>query len=235
MRNSRCLAICMTVLTIGFLAIGCEKSEIDPLFEKKKLTEIHGDGEVITVKVKLPLSQSTIGSYDASKILEDETLDEKEAGIFRRFWNGLKYKVYDTAVSFGIYNRVKYSFDYQFPDIDSKYIKAAKVNKIFFALENCPEGESACAEPDTDEPVTLKFLDKLFLNVSAVGADKVLDLENQDVMIDEESFNKASEKAFGTLNSERVSEQLSEESLEQLTQEEFYKDINIARFENSTD
>ena len=204
------------ILVIAMIFAACEKSEIKPMFPKKSLAQIHGDGEVMTFKIKVPLSQDTVGSYDASEVLSDASIDQENTGLLRRFWNGIKYSVYDTAVNLGISNRIKYSFDYEFPQIDSKYIKAVKINRIFFALENCRQVDEDCMLKEKSNSPSFKFLDQFFLNISLIAPGESLDFENQHPFIDEASFSLAAKKAF-----------------EQPAEEEAFQDITLARFDNS--
>ncbi len=154
-----------------------EKSQIKPMFEPKKLTELYGDGEVMTFNVKIPLGQDMVGEYDASEIIEDKTIDEEKKPLVRKFLDGIKYKIYNTAVQFGISSKYKFDFYYKFPEIDSQYIKSAKVKRIFFALENCVAGDENCRRLEKKREVTFKFLDQFFMNLSPITEEEALAMD----------------------------------------------------------
>lgn len=228
MRGSRFFGPVFWILMCVVFA-SCEKSEIQPLFPKKKLSEIHGDGRVMTLKVKLPLSQDTMGIYDASEILEDDSLNERENGILREMWNNIKYRVYDTAMIFGFSNKIKYSFDYEFPEIDSRYIKSVKVNKIFFALENCPENDVECVDREEKRPVTFKFLEQFFMNLSVVPLGERLNLDGQEYFIEDDDYEDAEDRAFESLA--KGFDTLRNERGE--IRESAFENFNLAAFNNS--
>lgn len=224
-----------TLPLLGLLALltACEikeKSQINPMFEPKSLTEIYGDGKAMTFNVKIPLGQDMVGSYDASEIMEDETIDEEKKPILRRLWNGIKYGIYDQAVSAGISNRIKYSFDYEFPEIDSQYIKSVRVKRIFFALNNCSPDDESCRKRERKREVTFKFLDQFFMNLSTVRPGEEKDLDNQEFIIDKAAFNKASEKAFSSRKKANFFDMLNENGQ---VSDAFFRDVNLTRFENS--
>lgn len=223
----------ISVVLLGaffILGIGCEKSEIEPMFEKKKLSEIYGDGEVMTLKVKLPLSQDTLGIYDASEVLEDDSLNAEEAGFLRELWNGIKYKFYDTAMVFGFSNRIKYSFDYEFPELDSEYVKSVRVNKIFFALESCPESDRECVRREEKKPVTFKFLDKFFMNLSIAPATEELNIEGKEYFVTKDQFEDAEDKAFAS----RAKALESRRDENGFFEPDAFRNLNIAAFENDS-
>ena len=207
-----------------------EKSQIKPMFEPKSLTELYGDGKAMTFNVKIPLGQDMVGSYDASEIMEDETIDEEKKPFFRKLWNGIKYGIYDQAVSVGISNRIKYSFDYEFPEIDSQYIKSVKVKRIFFALNNCSPDEVGCRRQETKREVTFKFLDQFFMNLSTVRPGEEDDLDHQEFIIEKKDFKKASDLAFSSTKKENYFEMLNDRGE---VSDEYFRNVNLTRFENS--
>lgn len=199
------------------------------MFEKKSLADIHGDGRVMTVTVKVPLSQTTVGSYDASEILSDDSLDSKRHGPLRAIWNEFKYSVMNIAVNIGISNKVKYSFDYEFPEIDPEIVKSIRVKRIFFALENCHEEDEQCILREKKRPVTFKFLDSFFMNVSVVMPGDDLDLDNQEIGVDPKVWEQASEMAFASTPKNFFSYVDDHGNIN----EDLFKNVNLARFRNT--
>jgi hypothetical protein len=115
------------------------KSKIKPLFTPKTMNQKIGNGEYIVKKLKIPLTQDTIGSYDYAEILDDESLSDRDINALEGIWQGLRHGLYNMGIKLGVSNRVRYSADYDgLPNIDTDYIKSLKVKKIFFALSfNC--------------------------------------------------------------------------------------------------
>ncbi|MEX0798141.1 MAG: hypothetical protein WD025_01775, partial [Bacteriovoracaceae bacterium] len=172
----------------------------------------------------------TVGSYDAADIFEDSSLNKEKKGVLRRFWNGIKYKIYNAGINLGISNRIKYSFDYEFPEIDSGTIKSVKVKKIFFALENCPKNDEECRLRNEKDPVTFMLLDKFFLNLSVIQPhDDISFIDSQDPIISSKEFENASLKAF----SSRPAPFDSLVNGDGEVSEKVFYDVNLAKFHNT--
>lgn len=185
------------LVVLGLLSlISCEKQTIEPMFAKKSLAELHGDGKTMNYTIKVPLTKDTLSFYDASSILEDTSIDEDE-GVLKDIYNSLKYSVFQMGVGMGFFNKVKLSFSTELPRIDSRYIKSLRVKKIFFALENCEEGELECSAFNKGRKANLNLLDKFFINFVPLKSDKgVSILENEDPVLEDEEFRKEELKAF---------------------------------------
>ncbi|MCO4754360.1 MAG: hypothetical protein KC478_07745, partial [Bacteriovoracaceae bacterium] len=87
----------MRVILLTFMAIlslSCEKQEIKPMFAKKSMAELHGDGQTMNFTIKVPLTQDTLSFYDASSVLEDSSLDEEDPGFIKDVYNSLKYSIF---------------------------------------------------------------------------------------------------------------------------------------------
>ena len=206
------------LVALGLLSfISCEKQTIEPMFAKKSMAELYGDGETMDFTVKVPLTQDTLSFYDASSILGDTSIDQS-SGMINEMYNSLKYSVFQMGVGMGFFNKVKLSFASELPDIDSQYIKSLKVKKIFFALENCEEDEINCSAFDKSRKANLNLLDKFFINFVPLDSSKDIGImENEDPMLDEKDFEEEASKAF--------SDNTKETSDNQFT---------IARFDNDT-
>ena len=203
------------LVLLGLLSfISCEKQTIEPMFAKKSLAELHGDGKTLNFTIKVPLTQDTLSFYDASSILEDSSID-KEEGMLKQMYNSLKYSVFQMGVGMGFFNKVKLSFATELPSIDSRYIKSLKVKKIFFALENCEEGEEECSAYNKERKANLNLLDKFFINFVPLKSDRrVSILEDEDPILEEEDFKIEELKAFSKSNTSLGSQ------------------VTIARFDN---
>ena len=151
-------------------------SDIDPLAKAQSISEKFkgkglSEGKIITLPIKISLTSNTIGHYALDDIMSaDEVLDEdatpKQKKFLARFLDNLKYSVYNMGLGMGISNRVQYSTDYKFPQIDPTYFKEMRVKKIFFAIQPCEKDDVACIAREKDKPSTFMFLDRFFLNIS---------------------------------------------------------------------
>jgi hypothetical protein len=231
----------LALITMALVFISCggksigdrmkADTKINPLFAPKTINQKMGNGEFVVTTIKVPLTQDTVGSYDFAEIMEDESVNERSRGFLKRLWSGFKYKIYNAGIKLGVSNRVRYSTDYDdFPEIDPEFIKAVKVKKIFFAIEPCHPKDKECITRNEREPVTFRFLDKFFVNLSIVrpGDDKSY-LEEPLTFLSKGDFKKFSRKAFDQIPFRF--EQLANDDGE-IIDDAFY-DVNIARFENT--
>lgn len=205
------------------------------------MAELHGNGKSMSFKVKIPLSKDTIQNYQFSEILEEENDEENIAaqdakvGILKN----LKYWVYRTAVQAGVMDKVRIDTDLELFHIDPKYIQSVKVNKVFFALEDCPKGDNNCRRRTNGTGVSFKLIDKFFINASMLDDDDetLLDLEEFEGKsygykfyegYSDSLFDKAAKKAFSE-ESDNFNKFYDGRDLEK----EDFKELNIANFEYS--
>jgi len=194
-------------------------SEITPFAESKTLSDkLEGvgvrDGNSIVVNFKIPLTMNTIGHFALDDIMDagvegepEVTVDEseieklpvKKQNIFKRMLKSFKYNVYNMALGMGISNRISYSTEYEFPDLDPEYFKEVRVKKIFFALEPCSKSEEDCQQRENDKLVNFKFLDKFFVNLSSAGVEGAKEEAKDPLLfLKEAEFEKKAKRAWGT-------------------------------------
>jgi len=212
------------------------KSEIDPLFKAQTTSERFGTGTggVTTITLKIPLTTNEIGYYDRDDILDTKSAQGKKKSWLKRNYESIKYNLYNLGARLGISNRIKYSTDFEFPDIDSKYIKEVRVKKIFFALEPCTAEDKECQTREQDEPVSFMFLDKFFLNLSVIqptdDISYITDPENESLKFQsKKQFKKAAKKAF-TLAPTSFKDLRNTDG--EILEEAFY-DLNVANYQNT--
>lgn len=215
----------MRILLLTFLIIlsSCSlqekvdgKSEITPLAQAKTLKDkLEGvtdkDGNAIIVNLKVPLTKNTIGHYALNDIMnagdegepevnadesEVENLTPKQKSMFSKMIDSLKYKVYNMGLGLGISNRVSYSTEYEFPELDPEYFKEVRVKNIFFAIEPCDEEDAGCLQRQADKPVTFMFLDKFFVNLSAMTGEHE-EIKDPLLFLEKNEFNKKVDRAWG--------------------------------------
>lgn len=192
-------------------------SKITPFAESKTLSDkLEGvgvrDGEGIVVNFKIPLTMNTIGHFALDDIMnpdaegepevtvdeeELEKLPEEKQNIFKRMIKSFKYNIYNMALGMKISNRISYSTDYEFPDLDPEYFKEVRVKKIFFALEPCSENDKDCLQRQADRPVSFKFLDKFFVNLSSVSENSE-EIKEPLLFLKKDEFKKKIKRAWGS-------------------------------------
>ena len=227
-------------------------SKVDPLFKAKNINQKF-DGESVKLRVVIPMSQSTLGHYDVEDILapscykedenyekclerlkkyeEDQSIPDEEKSWWTKFKRGAKFDIYNLAIKMGYSSRLKYSFDYEFPEIPMEYFKQVKVKKIFFALEECDKTDLECIQRQDSKPVTFDFIEKFFMNISVIQDHDPLDfIENPFTTPNKKQFNRFADRAFGQrlMAFENV---MNEKG--QISKDAFY-DLNIARMDNSS-
>lgn len=246
------LVLIFSLLTV-FISCSIEqKSEIQPFAEAKtlsdKLEKVSGkDGNGIVVNIKIPLTKNTIGHYALDDIMNPdeqtegepqvttdeaqlENLPEKKKGTFKRMIESLKYNIYNMGLGIGLSNRVSYSTEYLFPDLDPTYFKEVRVEKIFFALEPCAKTDKDCQQRQANKPISLMFLDKFFVNLSTVDEESEKDvIEDPLQFLNKDIFKKKVNRAWGTqpINFNSFKNDSGE------IPDHVFKNINVARFSNS--
>jgi hypothetical protein len=151
------------------------KTDIKPFAEAKTLNEIYGDGKTITKSLRIPLTKDTLGFFDRDEIVESRNIPEKHKKFFEKIKDNIVHGLYNQAVKLGVKNRISYSTDFEFPEIDSESIHSISVKKIFMALENCAPNDEECHHRIKDQEITLGLLDSLFINISPITEKSNLD------------------------------------------------------------
>lgn len=189
-----------------------EKSEIDPLFEPKRLSETmsqrnglssaNGSSEnLVTFKIKIPLAQDMIGHYDYAAIMKFDKESTERVGFIKKFFRNIKHRTYNLAIKLGVKNKVRISMDYEFPELDSSIIKSVKAKRIFFSLEQCMPHDYDCIALEKKDKLSVKILDSLFLNLSAIQShDDMAYLDEPIQFPSKREFKRYEKKAFSGVN-----------------------------------
>ena len=206
------------------------KSKITPLFTPKTFNEKIGNGEHVIKKIKIPLTQDTVGSYDYAEILDDESLNDQQASVIHELWQGLRHGLYNMGIKFGVSNRIRYTADYDgLPKIDSEYIKSIKITKVFFAIESCHPKDEKCIIRNEKNPSSLKFLDQFFVNLSIIKPeDKQVILDDPITFLTKKEFSTFANRAFSKVPFSF--DALKNENGE-IVDDAFYN-VNVAHFKN---
>lgn len=227
------------LLLLLILATGCgdkpleSKSTVDPLFAAQKLSERYGNGKSNILKIKIPITQDTLGHYNYSEVAEDQLANKLDRSIFQSLIVSLKYTLFNWGVGMGISNRVRYTTDFKVPEISPEYfsvIKSIKINKIFFSLMPCDYKEPNCYTREEDAyPASFAFLDKFFVNISMVGSRDDLEFVREPLKyLTSREFDDISKKSFRQIPIEF--QDLAIQDGEIL--EDFFKDVNLTKFHN---
>lgn len=227
------------LMLVLFLFVSCEafkeKSEIDPLFEPKRLSEtmaqrngqagVDGaNGNLVNFKIKIPLAQDMIGHYDYASIM-NFTQPQEEVGIIKRFFRNIKHKTFNLAIKLGVKNKVRISMDYEFPELDSSIIKSVKAKRIFFSLEQCSPHDYDCMHLDKKDKLTVKILDSLFLNLSAIQSHDDMSYIDEPIQFpSKKEFKQFEKKAMSGVNLLLDEDYKNENPMD----ESIYHDVTVA-------
>ena len=178
--------IFLLVLT-AFVLVSCGKTKkkVSPLFEPKSIGQLYGNGESVSFKLKVPLSETSLAYYDYSEILRDIFFDmdwqlllrglgfscrnpdnpssncitnDRSRNFVFNFWQRVLFNLINFRLKLRN-ERSMLSYVLEFPEIDKEflgYVNSIKVNKVFFSLEDCEAGEVIGA----DNKVCVKPLPK---------------------------------------------------------------------------
>lgn len=125
----------LLLFVVILLLTACgRKNEILPIVGKKSLIQQYGDGELMEVTLRFPLTESSIDAYEDVTTVNTPVL----SGVFTSF-NKLFYKM---GTTFGM-GKMKLRIHQAIPEIDPEYIKEMKITKIFFAVD-----DTICQKPD---------------------------------------------------------------------------------------
>lgn len=150
------------------------QSKITPIAPAETLAKKYGDGNEAVFTIKVPLTEDSIGYFDIDEIIGSRDLDSKRKHFIERVYDSFKLTFFNLAIGLGFSNIIKYSTSFEFPEIDPKYIKSARVKKVFFTTEDCREGEGNCNDLSKIQS-NFNFIEKFYLNIRANN-----ELENTD-------------------------------------------------------
>ncbi len=158
------------------------KSEITPLAPADKLAKRFGDGKYVNFKFKIPLTEDSIGYYEADEVLDNSNKTTK-LNLIRSIKEQIKFSVYNMALKMGVSNHARFTTSFDFSFIDPEYIVSAKISKVLFAVDTCQvEGESCIVNKGAD----LTMLDSAYVNLSSSKSSKDFEYE----LYDEKKFKK---------------------------------------------
>lgn len=226
-------------------------SKIDPLFKAKNMNQKF-DGDSVKLRIIIPMSKDTLGHYDVADILapscyeeddnyekclkklekyeKNENIPDSEKSWWTRLKRSAKFDMYNMAIKMGVASRLKYSFDYEFPEVPLEYLKEVRIKKIFFALEECDKDDLACIQRQEHKPITFDFIEKFFLNISVIQDHDPLDfIDNPFTTPNKKQFKRFSNSAFG----ERIVSFDKAKDEKGMIKEEAFYDLNIARMDNT--
>lgn len=170
------------------------QSEIDALFETKTLAQKFGDGKRSILKLKIPLTEDSVGYYDLEDILGHAEKNSNKKGWFQRVKDYFKVKIYKIALRFGYSNKLKYSTTFDFSFVDPKYFKDIRVKRVFFTIEDCRPGESACNDRSSKISSNFNFIKRFFVNLEGYKNEGTV---GEVESLDAEHFNTEVQKVFG--------------------------------------
>lgn len=131
------LRVTALLLLFMMLLTSCgKKNEITPIVGKRSLVQQMGDGDLMEVTLRFPLTESSIDAYEDVTAVDTPLL----GGLFSSF-NKMFYKM---GTTFGL-GKMKLRIHQVLPEIDDEYIKEMKITKIFFTVD-----DTICERPDVD-------------------------------------------------------------------------------------
>lgn len=164
------------------------KSNITPFAKTKRLEDLYKK-----TKIKIPLTESTVGHFDREYVLDNERLDSRKKGFFKKIADKFKYAFYSLVIGTGLYgNRIRYRTFYNFESIDPDLLKNAKITKVFFTTEDCRQEEEYC---NGSKRLTsnFNFVRSFFVNVSNYSH---ADSEGALEFLDADEFQDAARRSY---------------------------------------
>lgn len=227
------------------------KSSITPLFKAKTINQKF-NGDSVKIKFLVPLSQNTMGHYSIKDLLaptcdkDDKNYEkclvvldkyyakanmkDEDKSFFQRYAEGAKFDLYNFFIKMGVSSKLRYTFSYGLEDISTEFFKEVKVSKIFFALEECEKENVDCLQRQEEKPLSFDFLEKFFINVSAIQEKDSLDfLKKPLAKLNKKQFERYNNRAFG----EQVKEIKEVTDKDGVVRDSLFYHINIARLDNS--
>lgn len=178
------------------------RSKIKPLFDSETLAQRYGDGEKLKVKIIIPLTEDTIGYYDVQNILELPVLDDRQRNFVETISDKFKLTLYQSAITFGLSSKVKFSSSLDLFSFDPEYFEAVNIKKVYFTVEECDSENQDCNNKGREHQ-NIEFVDSMFVNakflkkyeeveqVSVLG-DGDFESEARKVFIDEDERREVS-------------------------------------------
>lgn len=201
------------------------KTEITPMAPSKTLAQRFGDGKYLTFNVKIPLTEDSVGYYDIEEVLGNSDLNSNHKSYFQSLLDSWKLKLYNLFVKLGKSNKIKYSSVIKFPQIDSRYIKSAKVKKVFFTTEDCRPEEEDC-NTRANFGSNFNLVDTFFLNVS--NHNEGDEINSNIIEMDKKTFAKEKKMAFS-----QTDQSILKSFSEAKENQEQFKAINLVKFYNN--
>ena len=207
------------------------KTEVKPFASSESTADIYGDGKTSKVSIKIPLTEDSVGYYDVDDVLGNGTISVKEKNFIERFKDTIKLNLYKLGVGLGLSNKVKFTSSFNFDYINPKFIKSAKVIKVFFTTDDCRPEDKTC---DSNGRHTNNFsiVDKFFVNIKPSRTSETVEMEAFQ-NLDNKTFKVAEESSFSENNlpdnMAKVSRLTEHEDSD--IQDDF--EINLVKFNNN--
>ena len=182
------------------------ESKVTPFAKSKSLKDLYGD----KIKIKIPLTESSMGYYEVEDILENKDKNAKKKDFFHRIYDRFRLGLYRLAIKLGVSNNIRYTTYYDFDAIDADYLESATVTKVFFTTEECRPEEQDC---NGSKKITtnFNFVETFFVNVSNYSKEET---EGALEFIPAKDFEEMARRSF-----EQSSEDIKDE-------EEFFSKAN---------
>lgn len=170
-------------------------TDVKPIAQAQTLAERYGNGRSLKVSVKIPLTEDSVGYYDLDEVLGDSELNAYQHSFVKRLKNRAKRFLYDFMVRIGFYDNLKFSTVFEFPKIDRRFVKKARVKRVFFTSEDCRVDERECNDRSKRNS-NFNLIDRFFVNISPAKPSQAADDETEMDNIGSYEFYKRSRAAF---------------------------------------
>lgn len=230
--EARLKVILLFILAINFTACSLKeaaendfktKTQTKPFAPSKTLAERFGDGDQIKFTVKIPLTEDSVGYYDVEDVLGNRDLNGSHKNFFERMYDGMKLSMFNLFVKMGYSNKIKFSSSFDFPQIDKRFIKSARVKKVFFTTEDCREGEDDCNDGDTMGS-NFNLVDKFFVNLSSSAEN---DVQTTMIQLSDKEFRRKTKQAF-----KQTSLSIKESIQSSQKENKDFGEVNLVSFSN---
>ncbi len=200
-----------------------------PFASSKSTADIYGDGKTSKVSIKIPLTEDSVGYYDVDDVLGNGTISVKEKNYIERFKDTIKLNLYKLGVGLGFSNKVKFTSSFNFDYINPKFIKSAKVIKVFFTTDDCRPEDKTC-DSNGREANNFSIVDKFFVNIKP---SRITETADPFQNLDNKTFKEAEKSSFSESNlsdnKAKVSRFTGDEDSD--IQDDF--EINLVKFNNN--
>jgi|LULL01.1.fsa_nt_gb hypothetical protein len=194
-------------------------SQVKPFASSETLVEKFGDGQRLSLNFKIPLTQDTLGYYEVEEILGNENLDAGDKRLIKKVYDSFRYSFYNMWVKMGRRNHVMFRSYFDLPEVDSEYVKSAKIKRVIFTTDKCHSDLKDC---NGNKRSGFSLIDSLFVNIAS--AHKTLN--GASFMINEldyDEFEDISRKAFVKTAVDYEKELFSKDN---------YRHINLLKMKN---